>query len=88
MGHARGTAADVIEADGGTCHDGVMERVPAELALLLLRQSGYNISGSTLRSWVHRKHINRYPDGYDLVEIVEYIERREGASPKQADGST
>lgn len=55
---------------------GFMERVPAELALLALRQSGHKISPSTLRMWVHRGHITRGPGGYDLAEILNYLDRR------------
>lgn len=54
-----------------------MTRVPAELALLALRQSGYTLSPATLRSWVHRGHISRGPGGYCIGEIREYIDRRE-----------
>jgi hypothetical protein len=53
-----------------------MERVPAELALLALRQSGQQVSPSTLRMWVRRGHITRGPGGYDLGEILAYLDRR------------
>jgi hypothetical protein len=53
-----------------------MTRVPAYLALTLLRQSGHHLSPATLRSWVHRGHITRGPGGYDLVEILRYLDRR------------
>lgn len=53
-----------------------MKRVPAELALLALRQSGHQISPSTLRMWVHRGHITRGLGGYDLAEILDYLNRR------------
>ncbi|MFC0438772.1 hypothetical protein [Kutzneria buriramensis] len=51
-------------------------RVPAALALLALRQSGYAIAAATLRSWVFRGHITRTDDGYDLDEITSYLDRR------------
>jgi hypothetical protein len=51
-------------------------RVPASLALLALRQSGYRLSPVTLRSWVARGHITRGPGGYCLREIVSYLDRR------------
>jgi hypothetical protein len=54
----------------------VTKRVPARLALLALRQSGHTIAPATLRSWVHRGHITRTADGYDLGEIVSYLDRR------------
>jgi hypothetical protein len=56
-----------------------MKRVPAELVLLALRQSGHQINPSTLRMWVHRGHITRGNGGYDLAEILDYLDRR--ASP-------
>jgi hypothetical protein len=56
-----------------------MKRVPAELALLALRQSGYQIKAATLRAWVHRGHITRGSGGYDLVEILTYLDRRAAA---------
>lgn len=52
-------------------------RVPASLALLALRQSGYTLSPATLRSWVHRGRITRGPGGYCIGEIREYIDKRE-----------
>lgn len=61
-----------------------MQRVPASLALLALRQSGHQISPSTLRMWVHRGHITRGPGGYDLGEIAEYLDRR---SPDRVNAS-
>lgn len=53
-----------------------MKRVPASLALLALRQSGHHITPGTLRQWVHRGHITRGPGGYDLVEIITYLDHR------------
>jgi hypothetical protein len=53
-----------------------MMRVPASLALLALRQSGHEISSSTLRMWVNRGHITRGAGGYDLREILDYLDRR------------
>lgn len=53
-----------------------MNRVPASIALLALRQSGHRISPSTLRMWVNRGHITRGPGGYDLREITRYLDQR------------
>ena len=53
-----------------------MRRVPASLALLALRQSGHHIKPGTLRAWVNRGHITRGPGGYDLGEIVGYLDTR------------
>jgi hypothetical protein len=54
----------------------IVTRVPAELALLALHQSGHTISQATLRKWVERGHISRGPGGYDLMEIKTYLDRR------------
>jgi hypothetical protein len=53
-----------------------MKRVSAELALLALHQSGYQIKAATLRAWVQRGHITRGSGGYDLTEILAYLDRR------------
>lgn len=53
-----------------------MKRVPASIALLALRQYGHEIAPATLRSWVRREHISQTDDGYDLTEIVAYLDRR------------
>lgn len=52
-------------------------RVPADLALLLLRQSGIHLAPATLRSWVHRGRITRGEGGYCVTEIREYLESRD-----------
>lgn len=52
-------------------------RIPASLALLLLRQSGIQVSPATLRSWVHRGHLTRADGGYCVSEIRAYIESRD-----------
>jgi DNA-binding transcriptional MerR regulator len=54
-----------------------MTRVPATLALLALRQSGYHLSPSTLRSWVHRGRVTRTAKGYSLQEIEQYLACRD-----------
>lgn len=61
-----------------------MRRVPASLALLALHQSGYPIKAGTLRQWVRRGHITRTADGYDLAEIVTYLDRRNADTAKPA----
>lgn len=52
-----------------------MTRLPTAAVLLLLRQSGIKISAATLRSWRARGHIGPGP-GYDVIEILRYIERK------------
>lgn len=54
-----------------------MRRVSASLAVVMLAASGHPVTTSTLRSWVHRGHITRGPGGYDLHQILTYIEHRE-----------
>ena len=61
-----------------------MKRLPASLVLLLLHQEAdstgderYRIKPATLRSWTHRGHITRGTGGYDLQEILKYIDNRE-----------
>jgi hypothetical protein len=61
-----------------------MNRVPASLALLALRQSGYDIKPGTLRAWVARGHISRGPGGYDLEEIVDYLDSRDTDTRRSA----
>jgi hypothetical protein len=53
-----------------------VKRVPASLALLALRQSGHHITPAALRTWVYRGHITRTAPGYDLAEILAYLDRR------------
>lgn len=68
-----------------------MKRVPASLAVLLLHQEAdaraldgdaegaarLRVRPATLRKWVQRGHITRGPGGYDLGEILTYLEQRE-----------
>lgn len=60
-----------------------MKRVQAALAVLLLHQEAdaagderLRVGPATLRQWVRRRHITRGPGGYDLGEILAYLERR------------
>lgn len=53
-----------------------MTRVPAHLALLMLRQSGIHLTPATLRKWVQRGHLTRGLGGYDPLEIKNYVDRR------------
>lgn len=66
-----------------------MRRVPASLALLALRQSGHHIRPSTLRMSVNRSQITRSAGGYDLAEILAYLDRRgDQISPSTATRSS
>lgn len=51
-------------------------RVPADLALLFLRQAGHTIKATSLRNWTFRGYITHTAEGYDLVELTAYLERR------------
>ncbi len=60
-----------------------MSRVAAADVILLLHQeadrTGNNtlrIKASTLRKWVQRGHITGGRRGYDLAEIVAYVDSR------------
>jgi len=62
-----------------------VKRVPAALALLLLHQEAdargderYRVRPATLRKWVQRGHLTRGDGGYDLGEVLAYLERRDG----------
>lgn len=64
-----------------------MNRVPAKLAVLLLHQEAdargdneLRIGAATLRKWVERGHITRGDGGYDLREILTYLEHRHGST--------
>jgi hypothetical protein len=61
-----------------------VNRVPARLAVLLLHQEAdasgderLRVKPATLRKWVQRGHLTRGPSGYDLREILDYLQRRE-----------
>lgn len=62
-----------------------MNRVPAKLAVLLLHQEAdargderLRIGPATLRQWVRRGHLTRGDGGYDLAEVLAYLEQRDG----------
>jgi hypothetical protein len=64
-----------------------VNRVPASLAVLLLHQEAdargndvLRIGAATLRKWVQRGHITRGDGGYDLAEILTYLEHRHGST--------
>lgn len=54
-------------------------RVPVELVLLMLAQSGISTNARTIRNWRLRGHITRTKDGYDLHEVVAYLDQRSKA---------
>lgn len=70
-----------------------MTRVPARMVVLLMAQESaeqadhrYLVSPHALRQWVRRGHVRRYPDGYDLCEVLHYVaaERRIQCYPRRA----
>ena len=59
-------------------------RVPVDLVILMLAQSGIPTNARTIRNWRLRGHISRTKDGYDLEEIVKYLDSR--AKPQDTPG--
>lgn len=53
-----------------------MTRVPADVVLEMLRQDGHHVGTTNLRNWTFRGHITRTKDGYDLDEVIAYLDRR------------
>jgi hypothetical protein len=54
-----------------------VNRVPVDLVVLVLAQSGITVNARQIRNWRLRGHITRTTDGYDLTEVLAYIERRD-----------
>lgn len=61
-----------------------VRRVAAALVLHVLHAEAdrtgderYRVSAGAVRNWVYRGHITRGDGGYDLAEILTYLERRE-----------
>jgi hypothetical protein len=75
-----------------------MERVRASDVLLVLNREAdkreregdgegakrLRIRPATLRKWVQRGHVTRRDHGYDLAEILAYLERRESRDTTHA----
>lgn len=53
-----------------------MKRVPVVLVILMLAQGGIHVNARQIRNWRLRGHITRTTEGYDLREIVDYLDRR------------
>lgn len=53
-----------------------VNRVPVDLVVLALAQSGITTTPRQIRNWKLRGHITRTNDGYDLIEVLAYIDRR------------
>jgi len=59
-------------------------RVPSDLVRLVLAEEAARtgrphlvIKPASLRNWTRRGYVTRTPEGYDLREVMAYIERRE-----------
>lgn len=53
-----------------------MKRAPVDVVLVMLAQGGIQTNARTIRNWRLRGHITRTRDGYDLREILDYIDSR------------
>ncbi|WP_409186708.1 hypothetical protein F9C11_21705 [Amycolatopsis sp. VS8301801F10] len=59
----------------------------ADVVLLLHQEADragddrYRITPATLRQWVRRGHITRGDGGYNLREILDYLDRRDAKIP-------
>lgn len=65
-----------------------MRRVPSAVVLAMLGQDNVQLRPTSLRNWTHRGHITRTRDGYDLLEVVRYLDRRRGACLPADQGET
>lgn len=48
-----------------------MKRVPLDIACKIA-----GVKPGTIRRWVHDDRIKRYDDGYDLTELLHWIDQR------------
>lgn len=48
-----------------------MQRVPLDLAAHVAK-----VDRATIRKWVHRGILTRHTDGYDLSEILHWVDTR------------
>lgn len=53
-----------------------MKRVPVDVVLAMLAQGGIEANARQIRNWRLRGHITRTRDGYDLAEVLAYIDTR------------
>lgn len=56
-----------------------MKRVPVDAVILMLAHGGIHANARQIRNWRLRGHITRTKDGYDLREIVAYLDAREAS---------
>lgn len=57
-----------------------MRRVPVDVVLSTLADSGITANARQIRNWRLRGHITRTREGYDLREILTYLTNRGVAS--------
>jgi len=53
-----------------------MKRVPVDVVLAMLAHGGIEANARQIRNWRLRGHISRTKDGYDLREILTYLDAR------------
>lgn len=53
-----------------------MRRVPVDVVLAMLTQGGICANARQIRNWRLRGHITRTREGYDLREILDYLDAR------------
>lgn len=53
-----------------------MQRVPVDLVVLTLTQSGITATPRQIRNWTYRGHITHTREGYDLGEVLAYLDNR------------
>lgn len=53
-----------------------MKRVPVDIVVLMLAQGGIEANARQIRNWRLRGHITRTEEGYDLREIITYLDAR------------
>jgi hypothetical protein len=56
-----------------------VKRVPVDMVILMLAQGGIEANARQIRNWRLRGHITRTSEGYDLGEIVAYLDAREAS---------
>lgn len=56
-----------------------MKRVPVDVVIVMLAQGGIAANARQIRNWRLRGHITRTSEGYDLREIVNYLDARDAS---------
>lgn len=54
-----------------------MKRVPVDVVIAMLAQAGITANARQIRNWRLRGHITRTAQGYDLREVLAYLEARQ-----------